>query len=139
MAYCNVEDIRQVILDAELIQLTDDARSGIINEARVGQAIASADAEIDGYCAARYTVPFNPVPPIIKKCSVDIAVYNLHARKAMSIPEARQVRYDNAVRILRDIAEGKANIDVDVAAETGGVSYSAPDEKTFTLDKLENY
>jgi phage gp36-like protein len=139
MAYCNLEDIRQVILDAELIQLTDDARSGIINESRVGQAIASADAEIDGYCAARYTVPFSPIPPIIKKCSVDIAVYNLHARKAMSIPEARQVRYDNAVRILKDIASATVSLEEDVAAEEGGVDYSAPDEKIFTLDKLKGF
>jgi len=139
MAYCILEDIRQVILDADLIQLTDDARSGVINESRVAQAIASADAEIDGYCAARYTVPFSPVPPIINKCSVDIAVYNLHARKAMSIPEARQVRYDNAVRILKDIASATVSLEEDVAAEEGGVDYSAPDEKIFTLDKLKGF
>lgn len=139
MAYCVLEDIRQIILDAELLQLTDDARSGVINEPRVGQAIASADAEIDGYCAARYTVPFSPVPPIIKKCSVDIAVYNLYARKTMSIPEARQVRYDNAVRILKDISAGKISLEEDVAAEQGGVDYSAPEEKIFTLDKLKDF
>jgi len=139
MAYCVLEDIRQVILDAELIQLTDDARSGVINESRVGQAIASADAEIDGYCAARYEVPFSPAPAIIKKCSIDIAVYNLHARKAMSIPEARQVRYDNAVRILKDIASGTVSLGEDMAAGEGGVDYSAPDERIFTLDKLKDF
>jgi len=139
MAYCLLEDIREVISDKELIQLTDDALTGAIVESRVAQGIASADAEIDSYCAARYTVPFSPVPAVIKKCSVDIAVYNLHARRTKTIPEARQVRYDNAVRILRDIAEGKASIDVDVAPETGGVSYTAPDEKTFTLDKLKGF
>ena len=139
MAYCALEDVREVISDEELIHLTDDAGAGAIVESRVTQAIASADAEIDGYCAVRYAVPFSPVPAVIRKCSIDIAVYNLHARRTKTIPEARQVRYDNAVRILRDIAEGKASIDVEAAPEAGGVSRRAPEDKTFTLDKLKNY
>jgi len=139
MAYCILEDIRQVILDAELIQLTDDARSGVINESRMAQAIASADAEIDGYCAARYTVPFSPVPPIIKKCSVDIAVYNLHARKAMSIPEARQVRYDNAVRILKDIASATVSLEEGAATEEKDSAVVDSRRRRFTRHKLKGF
>jgi len=111
MAYCGLNDIREVITDAELIQLTDDARKGEIDADRVNQAIASSDAEIDGYCAPLYSLPFPGVPPLIKKCSVDITVYNLYARRTAMIPESRQVRYDNAVRILRDIAAGTVSLE----------------------------
>jgi phage gp36-like protein len=139
MAYCAIEDIRQVILDAELIQLTDDARTGLINETRVGQAIASADAEIDGYCASRYEVPFSPVPAIIKKCSIDIAVYNLHARKALKIPEARQVRYDNAVRIIKDIASGTVSLEEDTATEEKDLASVTGGRRIFTRRKLKGF
>ena len=64
--YCEHADILGQISPDVLIQLTDDACHGVADMSRVTQAIAAADAEIDGYCAGRYTVPFAPVPAVIK-------------------------------------------------------------------------
>jgi len=137
LAYCDLDDIREVITDDELIQLTDDERTGEIDTDRVDQAIASADSEIDGYCAARYSTPFSTVPALIKKCSVDIAVYNLHARRTQSIPEARQVRYDNAVRILKGLAAGTVTIEEATAPREKDTPSISSGDRIFTRDKLE--
>jgi phage gp36-like protein len=43
-----------------------DAQTGFIN---------GAEAELDSRLAVRYTVPFSPVPPIIKDLAIDMAYY----------------------------------------------------------------
>ncbi len=107
MAYSTQTDIEEQVSQAELIELTDDTGAGAVDTSAAARAIADADAEIDGYCGARYTVPFSPAPAMIRKLSVDIAVYNLFSRRSnLKLPEERQKRYDNAVRFFRDLAKG---------------------------------
>ncbi|NPU85551.1 MAG: DUF1320 domain-containing protein [Syntrophaceae bacterium] len=118
MAYCTQNDLIEQISEAELIQLTDDAGADTVDTSAVARAIADADAEIDGYCGARYTVPFSPAPVMIRKISVDLAIYNLFSRRsAVKIPEERQKRYDNAVRFLRDVSRGLISLGADAPAE----------------------
>ncbi len=109
MAYCTQEDISGQLDTTILTQLTDDSGAGQFDPDVVDAAIADADAEIDGYCGARYPVPFAPVPPMIAKLSTDIAVYNLFARRD-NVPEARAKRYDNAIRFLTAVAAGKISL-----------------------------
>jgi len=106
MSYSDIEDIKNLVSERTLIALTDDSNSGVIDEAKILEAISSADAEIDGYCAVRYRVPFSDVPSLIKKLSSDIAVYNLYSRRGDDIPASRRERYQNAVRILEAISLG---------------------------------
>jgi phage gp36-like protein len=107
VAYSTQDDILDQLDEAVLIRLTDDEGTGSVNTARVDQAIADADAEIDGYLGARHPVPLDPVPANIHKYSVDIAVYNLFSRKRDTAPEIRKERYKAAIRYLEGVAEGK--------------------------------
>ena len=75
MPYATQADILDQLDEDILIQLTDDADTGDVVDDVVTRAIADADAEIDGYCGKRYSVPFDTVPPIIRKFAVDIAIY----------------------------------------------------------------
>lgn len=93
--------------DATVIQLTDDEQLDVINTERVDEAIANADAIIDGYCSGRYVVPFDPAPAIIAKCSLDMAIYNLYARRVETMPEVRDKNYNNAIKLLQSIAKGE--------------------------------
>lgn len=111
---------------------------------RVNEAIAQADAEIDTYCATRYTVPFTTVPETAKKCSVDIAIYNLYSRRVEEIPEARSDRYKNCIRLLEAIAKGTISIgetpeptanESTVAAESNKTS----SDRIFTRDKMKGF
>ena len=109
-------------------------------EAKIGpiidMAIADADAEIDGYLAKRYKVPFDPVPRVLNKFSKDIAIYNLYSRIGIDEGESEKNylnRYNAAVKYLTLVAEGKVNIgtgegggDPASAAATGFAAKSNP-------------
>jgi len=74
MAYCTQNDIELAISEDVLTQLTDDENAGSVDSDIVAAAIATADSEIDGYCAVKYTVPFTTVPAIVKALSLEIAI-----------------------------------------------------------------
>ena len=109
MAYCALADLQEQIDERELIQLTDDDNVGIVDQGAVDKAITDADGEIDGYLGSRHTVPLNPVPSIINKISVDIAIYNLYSRR-LAPPEHRESRYKNGIRFLEQVAAGKITL-----------------------------
>lgn len=142
MAYSTLDDIKKLLPELAIVQLTDDEDLGAVNLARVSEAIAQADAEIDSYCGGRYTVPFATVPDIVKKCSVDIAIYNLYSRKVEVIPETRAERYKNAIRQLGDIAKGIITIGEaeDDVPEAGGVQINTTtDDRIFTKDTMGGF
>ena len=62
------------VSNAQLIQLTDDAKTGEVDTDKVTKAIEDAEAEVNGYVGRRYTVPIAaPIPNLIQKLSTDIA------------------------------------------------------------------
>lgn len=137
MAYSTLADLLLAIPEATLIQLTDDAAAGEVNENAVSEAIATADSEIDGWCQSRYEVSFTDPPALIKKLSVDLAIYNLYSRWSEVIPETRTDRYKNAQRILEKIATGAITLGSAAAAgETSGAEFMA-DDRLFTRTKLK--
>ncbi|MEW6378599.1 MAG: DUF1320 domain-containing protein [bacterium] len=111
--YCTKADIYpDQISISMVIKLTDD--SGLKTEmdetleAVVDKAIIDASAEIDGYCQKLYAVPLTPVPELIRKYAVDMAIYNLYARRDIEIPEIRKDRHHQAIAYLKLVTEGKA-------------------------------
>lgn len=142
MAYSALSDIVKLIPESVIIQLTDDEGTGSVNQSRVDEAIRQADAEIDTYCGGRYDVPFVTVPDIVKKISVDIAIYNLYSRRVEEIPETRSERYKNAIRQLGEIASGKITIGEPESSipESGGVKTNTTmDDRVFTKDNMINF
>ena len=109
MAYSTQADIEAQLSEAELIQLTDDADAGVVDASVVARAIADADDEINSYLQERYTVPLNPVPGLIRKLSVDLAVYNFYSRRDLEAP-VRTKRYEDATRLLKLLARGDASL-----------------------------
>jgi phage gp36-like protein len=148
--YSTFDDIKKLIPEETIIQLTDDENLGSVNQSRIDEAIAQADSEIDSYCGGRYTVPLGGtapgeiVPDIVKKISVDIAIYNLYSRRVEVIPETRAERYKNAVRQLEGIAKGTVSIGEAAAPPAttaeGGVEGNRTDEdRIFTKETLNGY
>jgi phage gp36-like protein len=140
--YCTLTDIRTAAVSEEIIiQLTDDEQLGAINEARVLQAIQTADSEIDGYCAVKYTVPFSTVPPLIKGLSIEIAVYYLYKRR--TVPEKIEKAYDKAVARLKDISRGLLTLGIDPPpppASTGGAESNKPvSDRIFTRHSMKGF
>ena len=133
MSYCTQTDLEEQIEPDDLIALTDDDGTGAVDTTVIARAIADADAEIESYCGTRYSLPFSPVPAMIRKVSVDISIYNLHSRRNLKIPEERQKRYDNVIRFLRDLAKGLISLGSDAPAEPDN---GLPQASTVKTDKI---
>ena len=86
MSYSTRAEVREMLKDDALNVIIGDTyeEDEVEREAKIGPiidaAIEDADAEIDGYLAKRYRVPFDPVPRVLNKFSKDIAIYNLFSR-----------------------------------------------------------
>lgn len=141
MAYSAQNDIQEQIGEDVLISLTDDAGIGSVDESVATRAIEDADAEIDSYCGKRYTLPFSTVPTIIRKASVDIAIYNLYSRR-IGASEAIKTRYENVIRWLRDVSTGKASLGAD-DPDGNPPETDSPDvinnDRIFTSDTLSRF
>jgi len=143
MAYCVLSDLYNQISMADLIALSDDTGSAVVPNATVtAQAITDADAEIDAYLFGKYTPPLSPVPAVIKKTSIDFAIYNLSGRRGLGIPEDRKNRYDAGIRLLRDIQKGTASVGASTptpSVDSGPTATKTADDRVFTMDSMTNY
>lgn len=107
MAYATQADLVTRFGEDELIQLTDRAGAGVPDATIVGRALADAEAEMDGYLAARYALPMATVPGVLVRIACDIARYRLWEDRASD--EVRR-RYEDARRILESIAKGTVSL-----------------------------
>lgn len=142
MSYSTRDEVREMLKDDALNTIIGDTFEEDAEEREakirpiIDMAIADADAEIDGYLAKRYRVPFNPVPRVLNKFSKDIAIYNLYSRIGIDEGESEKNylnRYNSAIKFLTLVAEGKVNIgtgedgdDPASAAATGFAAKSNP-------------
>lgn len=113
----------------------DDAvvtEKNCINTTVVTRAITDADAEIDGYCATQYEVPFVTTPVIIRKASVDISIYNLYSRR-LGAPDDRTNRYKDTVKFLINVSNGVVTLGADSPA---GDSDAGPGITTVKEDRI---
>jgi len=133
MAYSVQADLENSISLSHLIELTDDLSTGSIVETVITRAVEDADAEIDLYCRKKYTVPFTTIDDVIRKMSVDIAIYNLYSRRG-SPPADRLARYLTVVEKLLAIRDGDLQLDI---AEIGPDSAAINVKPEFTKGKVD--
>jgi phage gp36-like protein len=123
--YCTVAQMILWYTEAELIQRTDKSPfTGTINETIVNEAISSAQKKIDGYLRTVYTLPLADsivTDSDLPKTCGDIARYNLHADLTLEDTSPVKVRYDEAMRWLRDVQAKRVSLGSqdDSVAETG--------------------
>lgn len=137
MAYATVQDLTDRFGEAELIALTDraDPPAGAVDATVAAKALDDASQLIDGYLAGRYALPLASVPSLLVTLCGDIARYRLHTDSAEGEPKAR---YDDAIRLLRDISGGRLTLQIAGAepAATGGQVLHAAPERVFTAATL---
>jgi len=137
MAYSAKADLIKYIPNQFLIELTNDVGGDEAVDNIIERAISDADAEIDLYCQKKYTTPFTAAfvtsNSIIRKLSVDIAIYNLYSRRDKP-PPGRLARYTNAITKLTAIREGTLRLDID---ETGPASAAIEVMPEFTKGKVD--
>ncbi len=137
--YATLDDLIKQLSEDSLIQLTDDDGTGAIVTTVTDAALEAADVEIDGYLGGRYALPLDPAPAIITKMAVDIAIYNLYARR-LGPPDHWQKRYSNVIRFLERAARGDISLGVGdpEAGSDDGAQTTGPD-RVFTRDSLSGF
>lgn len=140
MPYCTLANIKDVIPEAFLIQLTNDAGGAAIDQTRIDKAILDADEVIKGYLRSRYPVPLEePIPGLINKISTDISIFNLYSRRPeLDTPENVVTRYKDAITMLKDIQKGIISLgsaDEEPLPDTVGVYKSNKTEEDRIFNK----
>ena len=147
MPYCTITDLTAIETLAKLVQLSQDLDAdqegaAKVDEIMIDAAIASADADINGYLRGHVTMPLpNPVPDLIRNISTALSVYYLYLRRYGSkMPDTITAREKRAHEQLVDIRDGRLIIsEVQEATQPAGtVKVKAP-ERIFSQEKLNQY
>lgn len=142
MAYCTVLEVFGAIKESAYDALLGDEYIDDVEERKrrlqpfVEEAIADADAEIDGYLAKRYDVPMSPAPRVLNKFSKDIAVYNLMSRIGIDEQDRDKTylnRYNAAIKFLEGVAKGN----ISVGAGGSGDTQEQAAQKGFRIEHSE--
>lgn len=122
----------------ELVRLTDELGSGRADSARIGRALADAQAIVDGHVGVRYSLPLAQTPELLRLLIADLAIARLHRTP----PEDVTRREKQALDQLQRIADGKLALagaaPPATQASQDGVMTSAPG-RTFTAETLKSF
>lgn len=142
MAYATVTEVLDAIKESAYDALLGDEYLEDLEERKrrlipyAEEAIADADAEIDGYLAKRYDVPMSPAPRVLNKFSKDIAVYNLMSRIGIDEQDRDKTylnRYNAAVKFLEGVAKGT----ISIGTGAGGDTQAQAAMKGFRIEHSE--
>jgi phage gp36-like protein len=126
----------------ETVRVTDQDRKGTIDGTRLQAAIDDATELVTSYLGVRYTLPLNPVPPLVRGMVADLARERLHAQRPM--PAITQAA-DRARTQLRDLSAGRMALPDQTGAEaemaTAGWARSGGviEGTVFNLDTLDRF
>lgn len=141
MAYCAVTDLEKHLSKQQLAELTTES-GGVVDTTVVTEIIAAADAEIDSYLAVRYALPLSPTPARVKELSVDIALYGLFSRRNKE-NEIRTARYEAAIKFLKDLVAGNAEIvganGLEITGDAQQVATIASNDRLFTRETMKGF
>ena len=128
MPYATQDDLVPLRLtQKDLIELTDDDDTGMVNTAIVTAALEEASGRVESYCRARYVTPLQPSDDV-KALTLDIAIYLLFSRRRETpTSDTVQQRFDQAIAFLKDISNAKASLDQPVTATAQQGSLVSPE------------
>jgi len=130
MTYAAASDISDLYGAEALARLMDTDGDGATESATVARALTYADAQINSYIGVRYALPLPSTPDLVKMLAVDIAVYRL-AQDHTRLTDEIVKRYDDAIKQLRALSEGKAVLPI---STMGGGEVAAPADMIVTVD-----
>lgn len=125
MAYAVKADLQKLVTDAKLVQLTDFASTGAMDDAKITGALDEASSTIDSFTRGRYVLPLT-VSDQVKQLTLDIALYRLHLRRQMMNDQVAKA-YDDAVGLLKGVARGETSLDQPAKTQATELDVVKPD------------
>lgn len=140
MTYATEQEFTDAFGEQLTIELTnlEDPSATTINTDVFDRVATDSDSLINSYLAGRYPLPLSTIPGVIRTIALDIYRYKL-GHNAME-EDVRQ-RYEDALRQLRDIAQGVMNLGLDDGSEaliTGSPAFYTS-TRVFTAKSLQGY
>lgn len=124
MGYVTKSDLIDRYGEDQLIQLTDRAGAGAIDDTVLAAAIADVDAEVDAHLSGRYSLPLSEIPKVLTRAAATIAFAELHT---LDLPEVAATRLKWARSLLKDIGSGVVRLgDADGDGAAPAVTPSGP-------------
>lgn len=114
--YATKADMSQRFRLDDLNDLSED------DDKRLEAVLQTTSALIDGYVAPRYRLPLVNHHDILTDAACDIAYYKLYY---VDTSDAVRQRYEDALKLLKDIQSGKARLNEPTGQE------SSPQRKVF--------
>lgn len=147
--YLTHSDLTDELGIAQLVSLTDDDQSDIVNVNALDKAIQYAEGVFDSYIRGRYSLPVATTAMVRSICT-DLAVYWLYRRRSEDtdgVFAVKKTAFDEAIALLKSINAGKAGLDVPTISEnsefpeTPGQILIAENggSRIFTNENLINY
>lgn len=140
MSYASIIDLKKRISDAKLIQLTDFADAGQIDEGKVAAALKYGASTIYSY-AGRPPASLVTTDQI-KDLELTIAIHKLYEGRQIENQVVRQA-YEDAIAFLKLVANGTVTLDGQGTLQIaeGGVVIKDHDEDPDAFDdnRLEDY
>jgi len=138
MPYATTADLEERLDPKTLAELADDNGDGLADAATLQSVLEDASSEMDLFLAARYAVPLDSPPPVLRRMACDIAIHALFARKRSAVSPEHATRYANAVKALSEIAAGRLALP-SVASRAQSDCTREEDERVFSDQSLEPF
>lgn len=136
MAYASLADATDLYGQDYVLTSVDRDADGNADAAATTAALSQASSLIDSYLAAKYTVPISPVPDLLVKYTVDIAIYE--CCPASTRTDEKRQRYEDALAWLKDVAKGIAVVaPPDAGDEAIHLPSAVSQPRLFTRPKMQ--
>lgn len=138
MDYATRSDLEKQLAPAEVVQLADDDGDGVADAGVIERALADAEAEINAYLGTRYRLPLATVPELIRRLTVDLALWHLYRRRDLAT-EARSKQHDDAVALLKRLADGTVTLGLAPSQQETPPPSIVSGDRVFTRDSLRGF
>lgn len=115
MSYITQDDLITHFGHDEILELTDRFNEGEINTDILTDGITRAEAEVNSYISARYSVPLESPDAHLKQIAMDIWRYRMSDNHTT---EEIKERYRDAIKWLDKVSVGRIKLDGVAQLET---------------------
>ena len=109
MAYATTQDAIDLYGETYVLTTVDRDGDRDPDPAALDPGLTQASSLIDSYLGSRYTLPLPSAPAVLVQACVDIAIYKWCADH-QGLTEEKRVRYDDAIKWLKDVSKGLATL-----------------------------
>jgi len=137
MGYIDKDALIAAYGEQVLKQLTDEDAQAVIKDTVLDPIIAHVDDIINGFCQAKYTVPFVTTPAIVKDIAQKLVFAELHDRGEGEIPDKVADDEKYVRRLLGQINTGTLKLEAPIGAAVDVSSMLSTKPRRFNKQTLE--